>query len=152
MNSMKRPSKQDVSLSIARLMPSIIRGVQLDFFTHGSITQTQFMVIVAIQSYGRCTMSDLARSMKIKLPTASGIVTRLVTSGLVRRVPDPRDRRRIYIELSAKGVRFFEKFRSVMRSRWEAVLSLVEADELKEFHRIVRKLTARLEAKEKIVS
>ena len=96
-------TRQDVSLAIAELMPDIVRGVQLDFFVKHGVTQTQFLLIMAIQAYRRCTMSTLARNLHVSMPTATGVVARMVRAGYVRRVEDPEDRRQVVVELTPKA-------------------------------------------------
>ena len=160
---MNKVSRKDVSLAMARLMPMIIRGVQLDFFVKRGVTQTQFLVLGAIRSFGRpstgsgrssraasrdgrCSMGTLARSLHVSMPTASGIVDRLVRSGHVRRVPQLEDRRQVVVELTAHGQDFFRQFEQVVRRRWEEVFIALEPDELEAFHHVVTKLQERLQA------
>lgn len=136
---------REVSLALAQLMPNIMRGVQLDFFLKRGITQTQFLLLVAIRAYGRCTMGTLAHSLHVQMPSATGVVDRLVRAGYVRRSPKPEDRRQVIVELTAKGHAFIEDFQSVVRRRWEEVLLTLEPDELAAFHDVVTKLQARLQ-------
>ena len=138
-------SRKDASLAIARLMPAIMRGVQLDFFVRRGVTQTQFLVLVAIRSYGRCRMGTLARSLHVSMPTVSGIVSRLVGSGHLRRVPQTEDRRQVVVELTAKGRVFFQAFEQVVRRRWEEVLQSLEAGEVAAFYHVITKLRERLQ-------
>ena len=142
---MNKISRKDVSLAMARLMPTIMRGVQLDFFVRRGVTQTQFLVLAAIRSYGRCRMGTLSRNLHVSRPTASGIVERLVRSGHVRRVPQRDDRRQVVVELTAHGEQFFRQFEQVVRRRWEEVFLALEPDELVAFHHVVTKLRERLQ-------
>jgi len=142
---MPSPSRQQVSQAVAQLMPNIIRGVQLDFFVKRGVTQTQFLVLMAIQAYQRCTMGSLARNMHVSMPTATGIVDRLVRAGYVRRHPAPEDRRQVVVELTAKGQTFIQQFQAVVRRRWEEVLRSLAPQELATFHRVITKLQAQLQ-------
>ncbi|OIO37876.1 MAG: hypothetical protein AUJ72_03655 [Candidatus Omnitrophica bacterium CG1_02_46_14] len=131
---------QEVSFAVAELMPNIIRGVQLDFFASRAITQTQFMMVVGIHAYGRCRMSELAKDMKIKMPTATGIADRLVAGGYVRRFSEPNDRRAVILELTPEGQKFIGEFQRVLRRRWEEVLNSLGNTDLAAFYRVVTKL------------
>jgi DNA-binding MarR family transcriptional regulator len=148
---MNRPSlassvtRKDASLAVAQLMPQIMRGIQLEFFVRRGVTQTQFLLMAAIRAYGRCAMGTLARNLHITMPTASGIVDRLVRSGMLRRITLPEDRRRVVVELTARGDAFFRDFESVIRRRWEEVLISLDADELHAFHDVMTKLRERLQ-------
>ena len=139
------PSRQDVSQAMAQLMPHIMRGVQLDFFVKRGVTQTQFLMLSAIRAYTRCTMGTLARNLSISMPTASGIVDRLVRAGYVKRVPQADDRRQVIVALTPKAQAFFQEFESVIRHRWEEVLLTLEPDDLDTFHRILTTLRERLQ-------
>ena len=136
---------QDVSLAVAKLMPHIMRGVQLDFFIKRGVTQTQFLVLASIRAYGRCTMSTLAHNLHVSMPTVSGIVERLVRGGHVRRLSKPEDRRQVIVELTRHGQIFFQQFEAVVRRRWEEVLRSLGAQELQAFHDVITKLREHLQ-------
>ena len=139
-------TRQDVSQAVAELMPQIMRGVQLDFFVKRGVTQTQFLMLAAIRAYARCSMSTLARSLHVSMPTATGIIDRLLRAGFVRRTPQADDRRQVIVELTAKGQGFFREFEAIIRHRWEEVLVSLNADELEAFHDVLTKLRERLQA------
>ena len=142
---MRPATRPQLSQAIAQLVPSIIQGVQLDFFVKRGATQTQFLVLVAIHSYGRATMGTLARSLHVSMPTASGIVDRLARAGYVRRAPHPQDRRHVIVETTAKGEAFIIQFQVVIRRRWEEVLKPLPPRELDAFYRVVTKLREQLD-------
>ena len=139
-------SLQDTSLAVARLMPNIIRGVQLDFFVKRRVTQTQLLLMLAVHAFGRCSMGMLARSLHVSRPTVSGIVDRLARAGYIRRLPHLSDRRQVLVEVTAKGQTFIKEFQAVIRSRWEEVLRPLSAAERQAFYGIVTKLRSHLEA------
>jgi len=130
---------------MARLAPSLIRGGHLDFFVQRSVTQIQFLVMVAIHAQPRCTMGALARGMHVALPTATGVVGRLVRDGYARRGSAPKDRRQVVVELTAKGRAFIEQFQSVVQRRWEEVLRPLSSSELTTFSQIIGKLLTHFE-------
>jgi DNA-binding MarR family transcriptional regulator len=64
----------------------------------------QHQTLLAIRAFGSkkgITVGDLASHLLLKPHTAVGLVDRLVRAGLVRRVPDPDDRRRVFLTLTA---------------------------------------------------
>lgn len=139
-------TRKDVSLAVARLMPHIMRGIQLDFFVERGVTQTQFLLLSAIRAYTRCSMGTLARNLHVSMPTVSGIVERLVRAGYVRRHALPEDRRQVLVELAPKAEAFFRDFESVIRRRWEEALLSLDAGELEAFHSVITKIRERLQA------
>ena len=137
-------TRSQVSASVAQLMPRIIQGIQLDFFVKRGVTQTQFLVLMAIHAGGRCTMGTLARNLHVRMPTATGIVNRLARSGYVRRVPNPEDRRQVFVGLTEKGRAFIQAFQAVVRARWEEVLKAIDQRWLESFHRVINQLIVQL--------
>lgn len=146
MSTTRHVSREKASSAFVQLMPHIIRGVALDFFVKRGVTQTQFLVLMAIHAYGCCTMGALARSMHVRMPTATGVVDRLVQVGFVRRSPRAEDRRQVFVELTEKGKAFIRQFHEVVRRRWEDVLRSLDPGELEAFYRILTKLRERLES------
>ena len=138
-------TRQDVSQAWARFMPAMIRGVQLDFFVKKGVTQTQFLILMAIHGGGEWTMGRLARIFHVSMPTVSGIVDRLAHAGYLRRRSGTADRRQVVVELTAKGRGFIEQFETVMRRRWEDVLRSLTLRDLQAFHDVVVKLRSHLQ-------
>lgn len=132
--------RKQIGFAIAELMPKIIRGAQLEFFRRYSVTQTQFFILVAIHATHDASMGGVARSMKISMPTATGIVGRLVRTGFLRRYSEPYDRRRVRVELTPKGIGFIRKFQKAVSHRWTEVLKNVDDRELGPFYRVILRL------------
>ncbi len=139
-------TRQDVSRTIAQLMPWILQGIQLDFFVKKGVTQTQFLILMVLHASESCTMSALASNLHVKMPTATGIVDRLVRLGYVQRVTDSHDRRQVFVSLTTKGRAFIRDFQHVVRRRWEEVLRTLTAKELDMFHHVLTTLHQQLRA------
>ena len=138
-------TRRALSQAIAQLMPNIIRGVQLDVFVKKGVTQTQFLMLASIHAYRRCPMGVLARSLHVRMPTATGIVDRLARAGFVRRLPHPTDRRQVVVELTAKGQAFIHQFQAVVRRRWDEVLRTLEPRDIEAVYRAITKLSQQLQ-------
>ena len=137
--------RKTVSWAVAQLMPRIIQGVQLEFLVKRTITQTQFVVLVAVYSKKRSTMNALAQSMHVSMPTISGIIDRLVKAGYLKRQESPADRRQVIVELTKKGQLLIEQFQSVISQRWQEVLKSLDSNELESFYGVLTKLKEGLE-------
>ncbi len=137
-------NQKTVSRMIASIIPEIIRGVQFDFFAGRSITQTQFMMLLAVRSYGGCTMGEIAKRMKVAMPTATGVVSRLVRLGYVERVPKPDDRRQVMVQVTPKGESFIREFQEVVADRWAVVLGVLTDKERGVFHGMLSKIQGHL--------
>lgn len=137
--------KNKLAKAISNLIPQIIRGAHADFFTKSSVTQTQFLMLLAIEGFGACTMSTLARNMKVRMPTATGIADRLVKAGFIKRNYRAEDRRTVWVSLTAKGESYIQGFKKVVKQRWGNVLKVLNKKEIRNFYTIVVKLTASLQ-------
>lgn len=69
----------------------------------GAITLPQFVILNFLGRQGRSKMTDIAHFMNVTTAAMTGVVSRLVKSGYVRRTYDSRDRRIIFIKLTPKG-------------------------------------------------
>ena len=67
------------------------------------------------------TINDLARQLLIKHNSAVGLVDRLVKEGLVRRTVSATDRRKVELQLSARGRQVLAKLAATHRSELERI-------------------------------
>jgi DNA-binding MarR family transcriptional regulator len=68
-----------------------------------TLTLSQLRILFHLYYHDGKIMSEIAAFLQVSDPTATGIVDRLVQRGLVERVADPADRRRVQVELSSVG-------------------------------------------------
>ena len=62
------------------------------------ITFRQWEVLVWLSLVGETSQSELARRMRIEAPTLVGVLDRMTRDGWIRRIPDPRDRRKKLVQ------------------------------------------------------
>lgn len=63
------------------------------------------------------TMGDLSNRLMVSNGNVTGLTERLVSEGLVARLPSPRDRRESRVKLTAQGKRVFDRMTPV-HERW----------------------------------
>ena len=95
------------------------------------LTMSQFKVLFLLYSEGGASMGQLAGSLGVTLPTATGIVDRLVEHGMVQREENPHDRRLVVCRLSGRGSETVERLSQAGRSRFAALLDELSAAELR---------------------
>lgn len=66
-------------------------------------TPTQFAALVKLQAEGEISQNKLGRLTAMDPATIKGVIARLEERGLVARLPDPDDQRRVRLSLSEKG-------------------------------------------------
>ncbi len=80
---------------------------------------------------------------------SSGAMTnrldRLEEAGLVRRLPDPDDRRALHVELTEKGEKLWLESVGVQASKEAALAAALDKKELKELNALLRKVLLEFE-------
>lgn len=67
------------------------------------VTTTQWAVLARLSELGPLSQNQLGRAAALDGATVKGVVDRLVRQGLVATAPDPGDRRRLTVSLTAAG-------------------------------------------------
>lgn len=145
---MPKLDRASTAVAISHLMPNIIQGAHLGVLSARMVTQSQFLILLSVHARGACAMSVLAEHMKVKLPTMSGMVNRMVKAQYLKRVYNDKDRRQIMIELTPKGQKFLNEFKGIITKRWEDVLKVLTDKEVAEFHHIIVKLNESVKLRE----
>lgn len=74
------------------------------------------------------TLNALAALLNLDSSTMSRTVQNLVVSGLVRREPDPDDRRAVMIALTPDGDRQYQQIEEGMKRQYQSVLERIPPD------------------------
>lgn len=112
------------------------------------ITAGQAALLHAIRTNPGMGVGDLADREGMSAPAMTTNVDRLETAGLVRRTRSTRDRRRVDLEVTEKGVRILRSARA-RRTAWLAArLKRLSADELGEVAAAIEPLKRLLEEDE----
>jgi DNA-binding MarR family transcriptional regulator len=120
---MSMTSEADTAVSVAnRLRPLLLRlGRELRREAHAfGVTGGQATLLAVVERQGRIGLGELAAGEGVSAPAMSKHVDRLEQAGLVNRMPGSSgDRRRVEIELTAKGQQVLRRVRS-QRTAWLA--------------------------------
>jgi DNA-binding MarR family transcriptional regulator len=101
-------------------------------FTHFSeaaargagITPQQYQALLAVKGFpgrGKVTMGQLAERLQLRHHSAVGLVDRLVAEKLAVRAATARDRRRVLVQLTARGETLVAKIASAHRSQLKRI-------------------------------
>ncbi|MCX5680879.1 MAG: MarR family transcriptional regulator [Candidatus Omnitrophica bacterium] len=91
---------------IMELMPQIMRGVtrhENNYLSQGKITLPQYSILRYLFNEGENAMSSVAEVLSVSKPSATGTIDRLIAQGLVSRRHDEKDRRIVWITITARG-------------------------------------------------
>jgi DNA-binding MarR family transcriptional regulator len=94
-----------------------------------SITQLRNLIILSL--HGPQAVGQLATVLEVSEPSASQIVERLSQRALVRRDPDPSDRRRILVSITEEGEQLLDSVRSSRAAVAEKLLDQLDETSLR---------------------
>lgn len=94
----------------------------------------------------RMSAGELSRALMLSSGAMTNRLDRLEASGLVRRVPDPRDRRGVHIELTERGLQLIDGAVIEQAAKEIDTLGALSAKELTQLNTLLRKVLTSLEA------
>jgi DNA-binding MarR family transcriptional regulator len=106
-----------------------------------SITPMQFSALMRLHEHGACSQNQLGRLAGMDVATIKGVVDRLRDKGLVRANPDPEDKRRSVISLSASGARMIAPLQAAGHQITRKTLSPLSEQERKTLLNLLSRLT-----------
>jgi len=104
-------------------------GIPAEWFS-SDLTVAQLRVLLVLHSAGPSRMSAIASVLDIALPTATGIVDKLVKKGLVIRETDNQDRRLVICRLSSAGQDSINRLWTSSQFQMERLLEGLNEEEL----------------------
>jgi DNA-binding MarR family transcriptional regulator len=103
----------------------------------GGLTVPVFRALRYLERHPGESLTALSDHLGVTLPAASALVDRLVGAGLVTRTPDPAERRRVAIVLTAEGRTRVDASTAAVRAWWlDRLAGLTDA----ELHTLLRAL------------
>ena len=105
------------------------------------LTPTQFAALVRIGEMGACSQNLLGRRTAMDVATIKGVVTRLKAKGFIQLNPDPGDKRRTVVSLSAQGQDVIDQLHAFGEKVTEETLAPLSEPERKVFLDMLKRLT-----------
>lgn len=94
------------------------------------LTGERFMVLFELNMQPDMSLKELSGHLMVSPPSLSVMINSMVEQGLVTRIPDPQDRRRVLLRLSGRGVEQFHRTEEEMVGRFREYLAgLPEQDQ-----------------------
>ena len=109
-------------------------AIFMSVLTTQNLTPAQYFALTRLREKGEVSQNLLGRLSAMDPATIQGVVKRLGERGLVARVPDRSDRRRMLLHLTDKGVALIDGLREgidAMTGKILASLSPAEQDQLR---------------------
>jgi DNA-binding MarR family transcriptional regulator len=135
MSRTAEPTEQ--ARQILALLPVLRQWVTARVQQAGADSDLSLRQYAALQGIreGACSPGELARLWHVTPAVLTGVVDRLERRGLVRREPDPDDRRRLRLALTPDGLKASQRIERALTDDLAAPLATASAAELAELGR-----------------
>jgi DNA-binding MarR family transcriptional regulator len=134
----------DVAAAVESAVDSIVSVLDAARLAQSpAIPPAQLRVLTIVSANRHTNMSRLAEALDVVPSSASRLCDRLEATGLLRRVPDPRDRREVRLLLTPAARRLLDQLRDRRRQALGEVLDRMPGPARQE---LVRALEAFAEA------
>jgi len=144
---MSRLSLEAFADRAMELFPQLVRGMvrqENNYLTKGVITPPQVWVLRYLSRQKECSMRSLANFMQMGLSSVTGMVDRLVKQGLVNRRRTEKDRRLVFVDITAKGRRILGEILEQHRTTTLNLFELLTSEERSTYLYIIEKLVKKL--------
>jgi DNA-binding MarR family transcriptional regulator len=116
---------------------------------HGvSIPQLMCLDYLGEKENMRSTQGEIAKYLNLNSSTMSGIIDRLELKGYVARLPNPDDRRTVYISLTAKGLKLLDASPQLLHHQLSRRLEKLPAEKVNEINEALNILVKSLNIEE----
>lgn len=137
-----------VESEIVQCLRRIVRGIDVRsraLSREYELTWPQLAALRELERLGKCPVGRLAAEMAIGAPTVTGIVDRLEQGGLVRRLREEGDRRKVMVALTDDGRRLLLRKPSLLNERVRQQLADLPEPQQQQMLVALRQLVAMME-------
>lgn len=106
----------------------------------GNVSFPQYLLLGFLVQNEQLTMSEIAQKMGHTTAAATGLVDRLENMGMVTRVHDRTDRRKIFVQPTEEGSALVTSVRDDMVDNLLKLMDVLEPEEQKAWVRIYEKI------------
>ena len=106
------------------------------FFSHSArpklsgIHGAQYRLLAILYNIPEETMTNLGKTMSISKQNMTNLVDSLIKEEFVERLPDPQDRRVIYVKITEAGRKNLREIRKEMRANIQSQIENLEPSDL----------------------
>lgn len=137
-NASTPSNDMEASLKLETLLHQLFHKIYLKNRNSGQ--QTQGKVLKILYRKGQLSQKEVQNFLEVRPGTISEIITKLEKKGLVIRIQDSEDRRKVLLTLTEKGRLDVEAFNQNYQNHVIAYFNILTKEEKNEFIRILQKL------------
>lgn len=143
--------RQDAADQFVKLIPLIRRKLlrRSDLPQIPNLNFSHFHLLMLIEDEGAVTNGQISETLSIAPPNVTPLITKLVDEGYITRVPDERDRRVIWNQLTDQGERVLLERRDSFRRLFEDRLAFLNEEETNRLIDSLKTLTEIVEKMDK---
>lgn len=122
-----------------------------DTLAHHGLTHGEYKVLMQLATapdHSRLSAGDLSRALMLSSGGMTSRLDKLERAGLIRRLPDPADRRGVLVELTDKGAQVSDRAVAEQAHKEIDVLSALSPRELTHLNDLLRKVLVSLESRQ----
>ncbi|MBB2200653.1 winged helix-turn-helix transcriptional regulator [Gluconacetobacter tumulisoli] len=108
----------------------------------------QLPVLTALKDGAKLSQAELARWARVEQPTMAQLLARMERDGIIRREPDPRDRRSSLVSLTAQAQARLPAGRAILAQGNRDATRGMTDDEVDTLVTLLRRVLANVEAME----
>lgn len=148
-SDLSKPSRSELLIQLTDAVRANQRATDVVDETVGQllgVNRTDGRCLDILDQHGRMSAGELSREAGLTSGAITGVIDRLERLGYVQRIADPKDRRRVLVELTDKAKRTSEELFGPMGEQLGPMLARYTDDELRlvtEFHRMGREVQER---------
>jgi DNA-binding MarR family transcriptional regulator len=115
-------------------------AIFLSELSEAGLTPAQFFAMARLHEMGDVSQNQLGRLVAMDPATIQGVVHRLINRGLLRRKPDPKDKRRMIPRLTPAGRRTVIRLMDNARRVDDTILEPLAPKERTQFLTLLKRL------------
>ena len=105
----------------------------------------QGRILYVLWENKRLTISQIGRLTSLAKTTLTGMLDRMEEKGLVTRIPDEKNRRQIFIEITEKAGQYQKEYELLSQQMNELSYKGFSEEEIETFESMLRRMVANLE-------
>lgn len=125
----------DILINIRKILRSLnleSKKIQKEYGV--SIPQLMCLDYLGNKDNFKSTQGSIARYLNLNSSTMSGIIDRLELKGFVARLPNPDDKRTVYISLTSKGARLLDTSPQLLHHQLSKRLEKLPENKIREIN------------------
>jgi DNA-binding MarR family transcriptional regulator len=129
------------TLYLVKQLELAVRARLDEVLRPAAVTPLQYTALTVLERHADLSTAELARNSFVTGQSAADMIAVLEERGLLSRLPDPRDRRRRVLRLTAAGQELLDRFRqevTQLEARMLAPLTATQAADLRRYVMLCR--------------